>query len=163
MKAATLHELRQNLVKLDHGEILDACVRLARFKKDNKELLTYLLFQSQNESGYVNSVCQEMDALFKTINSTSLYLAKKTIRKIVRWLEKRIKYSGINETEIALRLHFCNRLNSSGIRLDRSKVIFNMFQSQLKKVDKTVHKFHPDIQAEYQSEIEQLKKGVQNA
>ena len=157
MKAVTIHELRKNLVKLDHGEILDACVRLARFKKDNKELLTYLLFESQNEPKYIKSVCAEMNELFDSVNSKSLYLAKKTIRKIVRWLDKRVRYSSINETEIELRLHFCKQLKQSGIRLDRSKVISNMYISQLKKIDKILGKFHPDIQYEYRLEIENLK------
>lgn len=156
MKAATIHELRKNLVKLDHGDILDACIRLARFKKDNKELLTYLLFESQNEPAYINSVRAEMNELFDSVNSKSLYLAKKTIRKIVRWLDKRIRYSSLDETEIALRIHFCQRLKKSGIRLDHSKVISNMYRSQLKKIDKLMGKFHPDIQSEFLAEIDKL-------
>ncbi len=38
MKAASIAELKKELVRLDPGELLDACLSLARFKKDNKEL-----------------------------------------------------------------------------------------------------------------------------
>ena len=36
MKAATIAELKRTLVTLDQGELLEAVLRLARFKKDNK-------------------------------------------------------------------------------------------------------------------------------
>ena len=44
MKAATLNELKHELSHLPAEELLDLCTRLARFKKENKELLTFLLF-----------------------------------------------------------------------------------------------------------------------
>ena len=49
MKAASIADLKKELVRLEHGELLDVCLRLARFKKDNKELLTYFLFLSQDD------------------------------------------------------------------------------------------------------------------
>ena len=49
MKAASIAELKKTLVRTETGELLDICLRLARFKKENKELLTYLLYLSENE------------------------------------------------------------------------------------------------------------------
>ena len=64
MKAASITELKRELIRLEQGELLDVCLRLARFKKDNKELLTYLLFLSANEPGYANYLCEEIDEQF---------------------------------------------------------------------------------------------------
>ena len=56
MKAVTVKELKTELVDRSHSELMELCLRLSRFKKENKELLTYLLFESSNEAGYINSV-----------------------------------------------------------------------------------------------------------
>ena len=48
MKAATLNEIKQELTNLPSTRVLDLCLRLGRFKKENKELLTYLLFEAHN-------------------------------------------------------------------------------------------------------------------
>ena len=156
MKAATITELKKTLVQRDPGEVLEACLRLARFKRDNKELLTYLLFASQNEQSYVNDVCQEIDELFSEINRSTMYYAKKGIRKIVRRIDKCIKYSGVKESEVEIRLYFCKKLEGSGIRFRSTKVTYNMFLSQISKIEKMIAKFHEDIQTEYRRELRKL-------
>jgi len=64
MKAATIAELKRTLVTLDQGELLEAVLRLARFKKDNKELLTYLLYLSKNEASYVKKPKSKFGFIF---------------------------------------------------------------------------------------------------
>lgn len=159
MKAASLAEIKKRLVKLEQGEMLEACLRLARFKRDNKELLTYLLFASENEKAYVASLCAEIDQQFDTMNKSSLYYAKKSIRKTIRWMEKFIRYSGNKETELEVRIHFCKTLLASKVPIKKSKVTWNMLQSQLKKIDKALAKFHPDIEYEYRVEVDKVVKG----
>jgi len=39
MKTATVHEIKQELVATKPGDLVELCLRLARFKKENKELL----------------------------------------------------------------------------------------------------------------------------
>lgn len=157
MKAASIHELKKQMVRLDHGDLLEACLRLARFKKDNKELLTYLLFESHDEANYVASVCAEIDESFKSIkHKKSLYLAKKSVRKIIRATEKYVRYSGDKDSEVSIRLHFCRVYKSSGIPYKKSKVTINMLQSQLNKIEKALEKLHPDIQHEYRIELDKL-------
>ncbi len=161
MKAASLAEIKKRLVKLEQGEMLEACLRLARFKRDNKELLTYLLFAAEDEKAYMASLCAEIDEQFETMNKTSLYYAKKSIRKTIRWMEKFIRYSGNKETEIEVRIHFCKTLHASNVPIHKSKVTWNMLQSQLKKINKALATFHPDIQYEYNNEIERIIKGFE--
>jgi len=159
MKAASLSQIKKQLVKLDQGEMLEACLRLARFKRDNKELLTYLLFASEDEEVYAASLCAEIDELFQSINKSSLYYAKKGIRKTIRWMEKFLRYSGKDETAIEVRIHFCKTLLNSKIPIHESRVTSNMLHSQLKKIDKVMSKFHPDIQYEYRAEVDKIIDG----
>ena len=61
MDAASIRELKTELQRRAPRESMELCLRLARFKKENKELLTYLLFEAQDESGYINSVKGRID------------------------------------------------------------------------------------------------------
>ena len=68
MKAVPLKEIKKELNMLSQPELQELCLRLSRFKKENKELLSYLLFESANEEGYIQSVRMYMDHEFDQIN-----------------------------------------------------------------------------------------------
>lgn len=146
MQAASIAELKKALVKMEQGELLDAVLRLARFKKDNKELLTYLLFMSEDENGYANYLCQEIDEHF----SLTPNMHKKTLRKIIRWMNKCLRFSGQKETEIHVRIHFCESLRDSETPFRKHRVMTNMYLGQLKKIDQVLSKLHEDVQMDFQ-------------
>jgi hypothetical protein len=153
MKAASIAELKKALVKLEQGELLDACLRLARFKKDNKELLTYLLFLSENEQGYANYLCEEIDEQFSLTPNAH----KKTLRKMIRWMNKCLRYSGVKETEVQVRIHFCRALNRSDTPYQNSRVMTNMYTGQLKKIHGVIEKFHDDLKHDFKRQISDLE------
>lgn len=93
MKAATLAEIKKELKHKTDEELLIYCLSLARFKKENKELLSYLLFEASDEEGYIHSVKSEIDLQFSEINNQNYYWMKKTIRKVLRLTRKYIRYS----------------------------------------------------------------------
>ncbi len=84
MKAASVKEIKTELETLPEARLLEVCMRLAKFKKENKELITYLLFEEQDQLNYINSVKAEIDQSFTELNTRNLYIAKKNIRKIIR-------------------------------------------------------------------------------
>jgi hypothetical protein len=156
MKAATVHEIKQELLTLKPPALAELCLRLARFKKENKELLTYLLFEAHNEAGFITGVQEEVDELFTTINLSHLYFAKKTLRKIVRVINKYARYSGNKQTEIELRIHFCKKLNASGIPYERNTVISNLYDGQVKKIKGLLESLHEDLQYDYRRDVDAL-------
>src|SRR5688572_17441404 len=108
MKAASINEIRKELDTQDPDAIREMCMRLAKFKKENKELLTYLLFEGHNEQAYVENVKEEINEQFTTLpDGRNVYFIKKTLRKILRFANRQIKYSAIKETELELRIYFC--------------------------------------------------------
>src|SRR5438477_10388827 len=115
MRSATVHEVKQELLTLKPAELVELCLRLAKFKKENKELLNYLLFEAQDEQGFVKGIKAEIDQLFNEINLSHLYFAKKSLRKIVRIINKYCRYSGSKTSEIEWRIYFCTLLIESGI------------------------------------------------
>ncbi|HEX7902579.1 MAG TPA: hypothetical protein VF487_01785 [Chitinophagaceae bacterium] len=156
MKAATVHEIKQELIASKPAALAELCLRLARFKKENKELLTYLLFEAHDEQGYITSVKQEVDGLFETINIAHLYFAKKTLRKILRIIGKFSRYSSHKQTEIELRIYFCQKLKDSGIPFTRNTVTSNIYDGQLKKIKTLLAGLHEDLQYDYKREIASL-------
>ena len=91
LKIASIKELKTELDELSHQDLVSICLRLGRFKKENKELLTYLLFLSNNEEAYIEEVKKEIDVQFEMINRSSYHYVKKSIRKILRNIKRYVK------------------------------------------------------------------------
>lgn len=149
MKAVSVVTIKKELQHLSTNEIQELCLRLSRFKKENKELLTYLLFESHNESGYIESVKNYMDDEFDTINTDSYFYIRKSVRKILRNVKKYIRYSQIKETEVELLLYFCEKLRDFSPSINKSVQLKNMLNRQILLVKKIVSTFHEDLQYDY--------------
>ena len=156
MKAATVHEIKRELEGLDPERTQALCLRLARFKKDNKELLTYLLFEAHDEAGYVESVKREITEQFLEIPNLTVYYVKKSLRSILRMVNKQIKYSGSPASELTLRIHFCQQIKASAMPIDKSAVLVNLYQQQIRKIAQALGKLPEDLHYDYKSEIENL-------
>lgn len=156
MKAASLAEIKRELKSRDPEEVLQICLRLGRFKVDNKELLTYLLFEAADERGFVQSIKNEIDDMLEEVNTNHLYYAKKGLRKIQRVLNKNIRYSGNKNTEVEARLYFCQAIKQSGIPIDKNTTLTNLFNREVQRIQKALSSLHEDIQADYQYELEKL-------
>ncbi|MGJ8666194.1 MAG: hypothetical protein ACSHW7_07510 [Patiriisocius sp.] len=157
MKAATLAQIKKELKLRSPDEIEALCLRLGRFKKENKELLTYLLFEADDEEGYVQHIKEYIDELFDGITNTNFYYLKKSVRKILKETKKCIRYSNSKETEVALLLHFCDRLISFKPSIKRNTTLVNLYERQLELADKKIKGLHPDLQLDYENELEELK------
>jgi len=156
MKAATLNELKKELIGLPTKELVEICLRLAKYKKESKELLSYLIFESDNEVNYIGAIKADVDEQFELLNTSNLYIAKKGLQKIVRSISKYIKYSGIKQTEIEVLIYFCQMLKESGIPITQSTVIENMYNRQLVKIEKALGNLHEDLQFDFQREVQDL-------
>ena len=157
MKAATLAQLKKELQFRSPEEVQQLCLRLARFKKENKELLTYLLFESENEQGFVDSVKEEVEELFSQINVNSYHFIKKSVRKILATLKKYIRYSGNRETEVELLLHFCLQLKSFRPSIRKNTTLMNLYHRQLVHIEKKIDLLHEDLQYDYGAILEGLR------
>jgi hypothetical protein len=153
MKTATIQELKQELLAVNQPKLLELCLRLAKFKKENKELLTFLLFEAHDEEAYINSVKELIDEGFTEVPKPNLYLTKKTLRKILRITNRYIKYAGSKQTEAALLIYFCQKMKVSGIPYAKSTVLNNLYEQQLKKINTALKTLHEDLQYDYLREV----------
>lgn len=157
MKAATVAQIKKELQFKSQEEVTQLCLRLARFKKENKELLTYLLFESDSEEGYVQAVKEEVDAMFAEINVNSYFYIKKSVRKILRTLKKYARYSGDKATEVELLLYFCEKLKSFRPSIQRNTTLKNLYNRQLDYIEKKIPALHEDLQHDYSMILEELR------
>ena len=153
MTTASIQEIKKELRSHDADSLQELCARLAKYKKENKELLNYLLFEAHNEKAYVENVKEEIHELFKTVPASNIYFIKKSLRKILRFVNKQIKYSGIAQTELEVRIFFCTKVKETKIPLPVGTVLYNLYQGQIKKIESALAKLPEDIQADYEREL----------
>ena len=110
MKPVTIKKIKDELQYKSSQELIELCLVLSKFKKENKELLTYLLFDKEDEETYINNVKAHVTFLFEEINTKSFFYIRKSVRKILRITKKQIRYSKKKDTEVELLLHFCKEL-----------------------------------------------------
>jgi len=156
MKAATVKELKTELSNYSQKDLVDICLRLSKFKKENKELLTYLIYESENESAYIESIKSELDVQFEEINRRSYYFIKKSVRKILRTAKKYIRYSQKKETEVEVLLYFCWKLKEFSPSIERNRVLKNIYLKQIDYIKRVINKLHEDLQYDYEREIKEL-------
>lgn len=156
MKAVTIKQLKDELSHKSGAELKELCLHLSRFKKENKELLTYLLFESHDEDSYILSIKNQMDEQFYEINTKSYFYIRKSVRKILSLTKKYIRYSKKKETETELLLYFCKKLVEMKPSIKRSQRLQNVFDAQVRMIKKAIDKLHEDLQYDYQLELDNL-------
>ena len=158
MKAATVKELKQELGNRPSSELLELCLRLSKFKKENKELLTYLLFEASDEAAYIENVKTEIKQQFEQINTTTYYYIKKSVRKILRGTKTYIRYSKKKETEVELLIYFCSELKKVKPSINRNVVLVNLYSRQIETIKKVILYLHDDLQYDYGIELDKIMK-----
>ncbi|MEQ6123220.1 hypothetical protein AAON49_03335 [Pseudotenacibaculum sp. MALMAid0570] len=157
MKAVTVKKIKDELNHRSQNELVELCLKLSRFKKENKELLTYLLFEAHDEEAYIQSVKDLVDDLFQEINTKSFFYIRKSMRKILTLTKKFIRYSKKKETEVELLLHYCKRLKEFSPSIEKSPRLTKVFHTQLSLAKKAIATLHEDLQYDYQIEVDNLQ------
>lgn len=156
MKAVTVRELRKALNEHPRDELVEMCLKLSKYKKENKELLTYVLFESSYEEGYIESIKEEISEQFDAINTRTFYYIKKSVRKILRTVKKFIRYSKNKETEITLLIYFCEKLLEVKPSIKKNKMLVTLYIRERSSIEKKIEKLHEDLQLDFNNLLEDL-------
>ncbi len=157
MKAASVKEIKSALENLTKPELVDLCLRLVKFKKENKELATYVLFDEANEQAYISSVHESLDLLFSDVHKTNPYYAKKTLRKIVRVANKFIRYSSQENTGVDILLFVAERMRPLYLDMKKSTALENIYLGVVKKIKKITAGLHEDLQFDYLRQLNKIE------
>ena|ERR1700752_4652596 len=159
MKVTSLQDLKKELQELPPKEVIEMCVALAKYKKDNKEYLGYLMFEAHNKAAFINEVKAGVDEHFLELQKQpNLYYVKKGLRKQLRLLTKYSKYVNDKTLTAELLIYFCKKLKQSGIPFHKNKLIVNMYALQLKRINTLVAAFHEDLQQDYKNDLEEIQE-----
>tara|TARA_B110000211_G_scaffold64681_1_gene74336 strand:- start:206 stop:682 length:477 start_codon:yes stop_codon:yes gene_type:complete len=158
MKAASLKEIKDELKSKSPDELLNICLHFSKFKKENKELLTYLLFEANNENDYIEEVKHEIKIQFESLNQSTYYLVKKSVRKVLRNCKKYIRYSKKPQTEIEILIYFCSQLIELSGQHYKNTTLITIYSKQLEMVRKKIKTLHEDLQYDYNLMLEELEE-----
>lgn len=153
MKTSSISEIKVELEHKGNKELLLLCLRLAKFKKENKELITFLLFEENDIISFTENVKIEIDDYFKEINSSNIYYIKKSVRKILRNVNKYIKFAASKQVEAEILIHFCNNFINFSIPVQKSQQLRKMYEGQLQKTDVVLASLHPDLQYDLRKQL----------
>lgn len=154
--ASTINDIKKQLQGKDKKDLINLIVRLGKFRKENKELLSYLLYDAGTPDQFVSDVRSEIDELFSEINYSSVYFIKKSVRKIVRILHKYIRFVSDKPVEASLLAYFCHSLKMHPVPLKKSVQLQNIYDSQWKKLQAALEALHPDLQHDLLKEMDLL-------
>ena len=158
MKPAGVKAIKEELKIRSREELIELCLNLSKFKKENKELLTYLLFDADDENYFIKGIKEEIKTQFDEVNRKSYYYVKKSIRKILRNTKKNIRYSKKKQTEVELILFFCKMLGEFSPSIKKSIPLKNIFEREILRVQKIILSLDIDLQYDYGIEIDELQE-----
>ena len=150
-------EIKQELKVLPPAEVLELCLRLARSKKENKELLTFLLFEAHDLTGYTGQLKALVDEGLAASNKNNLYILKKNLRKLLRVINKHLRFAASKAAEAEVLLYFCTSLHERQIPFRKSNALANLYYGQIKKITAAVDTLHEDLQYDFRRQLEGLK------
>lgn len=157
MESASINRIKAELNELSQKQLVDTCIALGRYKKDNKEYLDYLLFHAHDKHGFILSVKELIDKHFNDLNTEgNLYYVKKSLRKLLRIIVKYSKYLANKNLTAELHLYFCKKFKASGIAYQKSQQLINMYEQQIKKIKTTIASLHEDLQSDYLRELDEI-------
>lgn len=150
-----LQQIKKELQHVPQEQLTELCLRLVRYKKENKELLAYLLFESSNEHDFIESIKAEAGFMFSQLPAQSYFTAK-GLRKILKMLTKYTKFIGTKPAEIELLLNFCQNYLQYVVRQNSYKPIRLILTRQLDKIKTSIGKLHDDLQFDYSQDYNKL-------
>lgn len=155
IKQYGLQEIKKELQQLDDKQAAALCLRMARYKKENKELLAYLLFDADDELAFAESFKQDIGLMMSQVPSLS-YQAAKVLRKILKQVNKYIKFTGSKQVEVELIMSFCHSYLEYIDKKTSYKPLRLIFTKQIEKMKKAIVKLHEDLQFDYNREFDEL-------
>lgn len=152
-----LSDLKKELLELSKPELIQLCLRVAKLKRENKELLAYLIYDADDPLFYAQKLKPEIKEVFEQPFQHAYYLTK-SIRKTMRLISKYYRFTSNKQGETELLIYLVEEFYQSWRNEYRyqalGKVIFRCLekaQSNLKKIDE-------DFRADFEHPINELAK-----
>lgn len=158
MKVSSLAEIKKELQHLPHSELVAVIAELAKFSRDNKLYLYFLLYGREQPDLFMDMVKEELADGFEEATAKNHYTAKKSAQALRRKLNKYLKFTKDKLIQLELIYFFCQLLRQHGYLFYKNPVIQNLYRLQVGKAERILSQLHEDLQYDYQNKIEELKE-----
>lgn len=155
MKGEKLINIKKELTTYSDKQLTELLLRLARYKKENKELISFMLYYGDDPMRYAETIKSELADEFRTLQKHHYY-STKSLRKILRTVNRHIKYTASKHVETDLLIWFCqNYLLYADLKTSHSP-LRTILTRQIEKIGKLIPRLHEDLRFDYQRELEDL-------
>jgi hypothetical protein len=158
LKAASLNQIKKELETISPQKLMALSLRLIKFKTENKELISYLLFDEDDQASYISDIKYEISELLADTKTLPPYMVKRTFRKTLKLISKYSKYMGSKDAEAELLMHFSKTVYQLGISRYTYKAVLSIYLGTLVKIQKILPAVHPDLRVDYENELVALQK-----
>lgn len=156
MKSESINNIKKKLLSLEPNELTLICLRLAKYKKESKELLSYLVFDSKDESQYVANVQQYCTEMIQEIKQKNSYIMIKNIRKTAKLVHKYMKFTENEVSKLEILIFFIELVKPIINRYNLMS-LDTFYVSQYKKMEALFNKLHEDYQYDFKNKMEELR------
>jgi hypothetical protein len=156
-----ISELKKELAGMPNEELVKLTLRLAKLKVENKELLHYLLFYSNDNEAYAESLLEEILDPFRQdfIHPYAMY---KRLRKSMKIIAKYLRFTSDRAGECDLLLALVNEyLKTYRFEYKNAYLVRIIFRC-LKKTADNMDRIHEDYRADYIDSYNQALKSLRS-
>lgn len=153
---ASVNDIKNTLKSMKDEQLREFLLRVVKYKKENKEFLSYILFMEDDIPQFIRDVKNDMEENFAALKSGTTYTRTKALRKLLRGVNKYIKFSANKTVETELLIHFCRLMAKSSVNPEVSTALFNIYHRQLSRIHKAISALHEDVQADYKSDLQEI-------
>jgi hypothetical protein len=154
MSTRSLSDIKKELQYQSPKQLLEICLQIIKLKKENKGLVEYILFDSNDLPGFIALNKNQVDLEFESVERNA-YSNKKILRKILKNITLQIKYCKNKQFDIEILMCFCKNMMAKNLHLQNS-MLENMLFAQLKKITKAIETVHEDLRYDYKKELQDL-------
>lgn len=152
-----LSDLKKELSLRDKAELVQLCVRFARLKQENKELLAYLLFDADDPVFYAQKLKPEIEAIWEQ-PFYNPWAMNKSLRKALRIIARYRRFTASARGENDLLLHLFLGMHAHWRPEFRQKIFGKMLYRQISKIKKNIAKMESDYQSDYEEPLRELQR-----
>jgi hypothetical protein len=152
-----LSDLKKELLELSKPELIQLCLRVAKLKRENKELLAYLIFDSEDPIFYAQKLKPEIKEVFEQPFQHAYYLTK-SIRKAMRLITKYYRFTSNKQGETELLIYLVEEFYLSWRNEYRYQALGKVIYRCLEKAQSNLKKIDEDFRADFENPIIELAK-----
>ncbi|TDL99158.1 MAG: hypothetical protein C4K58_07705 [Flavobacteriaceae bacterium] len=157
MKSAGISQIKEALKQQSYSSLVELCLKLSSYKIENKQYLSYLLFDTHQREEYLEDLKGEIDLAFDNINQDSYFYVNKSLRKILREAKKHIKFAKDSAFEMELMIHFLKKTKSLSCNISQSPKLLGLYKRENQKTQKLLEKIEPDLWIDYQEDLKEIE------